>query len=198
MSFFAKVFYSLPKITDKIIKPFLRFYLSSQNVALASFPKISGKPLIINLGKIRMGKNVIITSRLSGNPIGGKNKTCLFTTKCGNILIEDNVALSNVVIYSSECIKIERDVLVGGGTQIFDTDFHSLKFDDRIIDRDPNIKKSPVLIEKGAFIGANCLILKGVTIGSKSVIGAGSVVTKSVPENQIWAGNPAKFINNIE
>ena len=56
----------------------------------------------------------------------------------------------------------------------------------------------PVVIKDGAFIGAHCIILKGVSIGEKSVVGAGSVVTKSIPDGEIWAGNPAKFIRRIE
>lgn len=58
-------------------------------------------------------------------------------------------------------------------------------------------KMAKVTIEHDAFIGAGCIILKGVTIGACSIVGAGSVVTKNVPANQIWAGNPAKFIRNI-
>ncbi|WP_103192495.1 acyltransferase [Formosa algae] len=47
-------------------------------------------------------------------------------------------------------------------------------------------------------MGASSIILKGVTIGENSIIGAGSVVTKSVPCNEIWGGNPAKFIRKID
>ena len=56
---------------------------------------------------------------------------------------------------------------------------------------------STVKIKNNVFIGAKYIILKGVTIGENSVVGAGSVVTKSIPANQIWAGNPAKFIRNL-
>jgi acetyltransferase-like isoleucine patch superfamily enzyme len=48
------------------------------------------------------------------------------------------------------------------------------------------------------FIGARCIILKGVTIGEKSIVAAGSVVTKNIPEGEVWGGNPAKFIKKIE
>lgn len=57
---------------------------------------------------------------------------------------------------------------------------------------------SPVVIKDGAFIGAHCIILKGVTIGENSIVGAGSVVTKSIPDGEIWAGNPVKFIRRVD
>ena len=56
----------------------------------------------------------------------------------------------------------------------------------------------PVEIREGAFVGAHCIILKGVTIGKEAIVGAGSVVTKSIPDGEIWGGNPAKFIRKIE
>lgn len=52
------------------------------------------------------------------------------------------------------------------------------------------------LVKKGASIGANATILAGITIGENALIGAGSVVTKDVPADEIWIGNPAKFHNN--
>lgn len=48
------------------------------------------------------------------------------------------------------------------------------------------------------IIGACSIVLKGVTIGKNSVVGAGSVVTKSIPDNEVWAGNPAKFIRKVD
>lgn len=62
---------------------------------------------------------------------------------------------------------------------------------------DPGIKSKPILIKEGAFIGAHSIVLKGVTIGKYSVIGAGSVITKDIPDNEVWAGNPARFIKKL-
>ena len=55
-------------------------------------------------------------------------------------------------------------------------------------------KFGPVTLEKDCFIGINTVICNSVTIGENSIVGAGSIVTKDIPANEIWAGNPARFI----
>ncbi|GAB3512662.1 hypothetical protein GCM10027341_53670 [Spirosoma knui] len=93
------------------------------------------------------------------------------------------------------------NVRIGGNCAIYDTDFHSLDISKRIATVEDKsieaVKRATVIIEENVFIGAHSLILKGVRIGRNSIIGAGSVVTNSVPNNQIWAGNPARFIKEI-
>lgn len=59
-------------------------------------------------------------------------------------------------------------------------------------------QKAEVRIKEGAFIGVNTIITKPVTIGKFSVVGAGSVVTKDIPDYEVWAGNPARFIRSIQ
>lgn len=81
---------------------------------------------------------------------------------------------------------------------IFDTDFHSLDWRDRKDGTDiTKRKKASVVIKDLAFIGAHSIILKGVTIGEKSIVGAGSVVAKDIPDGEVWAGNPAKFVRRV-
>lgn len=63
---------------------------------------------------------------------------------------------------------------------------------------DLGVKHATVVIKDGAFIGAHTIVLKGVTIGERSIVGAGSVVSRSIPDYEIWAGNPAKFIKKVE
>lgn len=66
---------------------------------------------------------------------------------------------------------------------------------------DVNKKKyvrGKVHIKKKAYLGMNTLVVKPVTIGENAVIGAGSVVTKDIPDNEVWAGNPARFIRKRE
>jgi acetyltransferase-like isoleucine patch superfamily enzyme len=69
-------------------------------------------------------------------------------------------------------------------------------------DKYPRSKQYPeafqrTIIKKGASIGAASVILGGVTIGEKAMIGAGSVVTKNIPDGELWLGNPAKFVRKI-
>lgn len=51
-----------------------------------------------------------------------------------------------------------------------------------------------IVLEDGCFLGINTIITKPLTIGRNSVVGAGSVVTKDIPPNEVWAGNPARFL----
>jgi acetyltransferase-like isoleucine patch superfamily enzyme len=112
------------------------------------------------------------------------------------ITIGNNVGISNTVIYCVESITIDDNVLIGAGVKIYDTDHHEINSNDRV-NKNGNIKVSPILIKKNAFIGAGSMILKGVTIGENSVVGAMSVVTKDIPDNEVWAGNPAVFIRSL-
>jgi acetyltransferase-like isoleucine patch superfamily enzyme len=122
----------------------------------------------------------------------------LYTKPSGTITIGDNVQMSNTLIYAQVSVTIEDYVMIGGGVQVFDNDFHSISFDERMLKGDNKVRWKPVTIKRGAFIGANVIILKGVEVGEKSIVGAGSVVTRSIPPGQIWAGNPAQFIKSIE
>jgi len=143
-----------------------------------------------------MGRNVTINSGKKRNPVGMGCQTALLALRGGKINIGNNVGISNAAIVSMESIIIEDNVMLGNGTVIYDTDFHSVRYEKRCQKVDDDIATKPVVIGEGAFIGAGTIILKGVTIGAHSIIGAGSVVTKSVPAHQIWAGNPAKYIKD--
>lgn len=149
-------------------------------------------------GEIRFGKKIGINSGRKFNLIGGDSKLILRVINDGRIIIGNNVGMSNVTLVARNLIKIDDDVLLGGGVKIYDNDFHSLDFDTRINHPYEDIKSKPVIVKHGAFIGAHSIVLKGVTIGERSIVGAGSVVTKNIPNDEIWGGNPAKFIRKID
>lgn len=80
---------------------------------------------------------------------------------------------------------------------ITDSNHHSLDWRVRNLEGDTDRKSAPVVIEDYVFIGARSIVLKGVRIGARSVIAAGSVVVKDIPAGELWGGNPAKFIKKI-
>ena len=130
------------------------------------------------------------------DPIGGQSKT-IIKLSGGNICIGNRVGISNTAICSASSVIIEDDVCIGAGCKIYDTDFHSSIAGYRL-NGNTNVKTAPVRIKERAFIGGHSMILKGVTIGKEAVIGAGSVVSCDVPDGEIWAGNPARFVRRID
>lgn len=92
-------------------------------------------------------------------------------------------------------VTIEEDAFGSHDIMILTGSHDYTKFGD---ERKKFSKVLPVTIKRGAWLCSRCIILPGVTIGEYAVIGAGSVVTKDVPAYQLWAGNPAKFIKEID
>lgn len=157
----------------------------------------TGRLLIQGHGTYQFGDNLTIYSKETVNPIGGSRTVLQTIAGGGRIIIGSQVGMSHAVLCSRSEIKIEDNVLIGAGVKIFDHDFHSLDYKERMQNGDSDVRTAPILIKEGAFIGAHAIILKGVTIGRHSVIGAGAVVTKNVPDNEVWAGNPAKFVKKL-
>ena len=127
---------------------------------------------------------------------------------CSKIIVYSNAELtigncsgiSNTVIQCHNHINIGNYVNIGAGCIIMDSNFHSTNWLDRK-DRKKDIslaKSSPITIGNYSFIGTRCIICKGVTIGEKVMIAAGSVVVSNIPDGEIWGGNPAKFIKKID
>jgi len=154
--------------------------------------------MVAHGGHMTIGKNFAMNNGINHNPIGMPQPCTFFVDYGCSLKIGDNVGVSQTAIIAHADITIGDNVKIGGGTCIYTTDFHSLDSKIRASGEDMKCRKCvPVTIEDNVFIGARCIVLKGVTIGINSIVGAGSVVTKSIPANQIWAGNPARFIRNI-
>lgn len=157
---------------------------------------INGRIYCHGSGRIIIGDNVTVNSSPIVNPVAGGTHTHLLVNKGAEIVIGNCVGMSHVNISAFTRVVIEDNVFLGSCVRVWDTDFHSQEYADRV-NGDVNAKSTPVHIKEGAFVGACSIILKGVTIGRHSIIGAGSVVTKSVPDNEVWAGNPAKLIRMV-
>jgi acetyltransferase-like isoleucine patch superfamily enzyme len=143
-----------------------------------SFLGYKGKGQIILADNVKIEKFCIIRTCGGVIKIGSG---CRVGYMCvmhglGNITIGDNVLLSPEVHIYAQNHGIKKDQLICKQSQ----------------------PRKGIIIKDDVWIGAKSIILDGVTIGKGAVIGAGSVVTKNVPDYEIWAGNPAKKIKDRE
>ncbi len=173
-----------------------KLWMKYYKVSLGRNFRCEGRIVLQGHGKYSIGDDVHIISKEFVNPIGG-NRTVLQTFGNGEIVIGNNVGISHAILCARSSITIEDNVLLGGGVKVYDTDFHPVEYEARVANVDSKIKSQPVRIKEGAFVGAHALVLKGVTIGKHAVIGAGAVVTKDVPDNEVWGGNPVRFIKKL-
>lgn len=178
--------------------------------------RIRFKSLHIQYGKnlrvfnhiyIKLGKNTRIVIGDSFTFSSGNGHNPLARNLKGSIELEANakIRIGDEVGISSACLRIYKSLTIGSRTKIgadcifLDSDSHSLNYLERRngeTDR-PRAKSKEIIIGEDVLIGARCIILKGVTIGDRSIIGAGSVVSKDIPADCIAAGNPAKVIKMI-
>jgi len=134
--------------------------------------------LMKQIFKDKIGKGSVVQA-----PISGARYNC--------VTIGDNVFVNTgCLLMAAGGITIEDNTMIAANVQLISNN-HDLK--QRSV-----ITCKPVHIKKNCWIGAGATILPGVTIGENSVVGAGSVVTKSVEDNVIVAGNPARVIKRIE
>lgn len=146
---------------------------------------------------VKIGNNLYFSSGWGINALCANKRGMIYATHDACISIGDNVGMSSTVLWSHKKITIGNHVKIGGNCIIIDTDAHNMDF---LLRRSPSTDwgvSSPVTIEDDVFIGMNCVILKGVTIGARSIIAAGSVVTKSIPADCVAGGNPAKVIKRL-
>lgn len=118
--------------------------------------------------------------------------TPLYINYGKNLKIGKNVFINfDCIFLDLASITIEDNVLIAPKVSLL-TEGHALNPDER-----SGLITKPIHIKRNAWIGANATILQGVTIGENSVVAAGSVVSKDVPDNVVVAGTPAKIIKNI-
>lgn len=187
-----KTMFLLDKVIFKII-------LLNPKIIKGKRIKSAGLP-IIRLGRnsrLVLGDDFRMNDGNKNNFIGRDRKCLLNILNNAELIIGRNVAISSTAIVAGNRIVLGKNIRIGGNVVIYDTDFHSIKPGERLSTPDPGIRTAPVTIQDNVFIGAHTTVLKGVTIGENSVIGAGSVVTRDIPANQIWAGNPVQFIRDL-
>ena len=180
----------------------LRLYLKMRypKVNIGHSFQMFGK-LILSVQKeseVNIDNNVVFRSTTKSNMVGIYKPVSISVSAKGKLTIGDNSGFSGTSIHIINSITIGKYCNFGGNTAIWDNDFHPLDYQARRVHDLSQIKSAPITIGDDVFVGANSIILKGVTIGDRAIIGAGSVVSKDIPADEIWAGNPAKFIRKIK
>lgn len=149
--------------------------------------------------KISIGDNFQFLSGDCLNPLIRNMKGCFHTSENAEINIGNNTGMSGAILWAEKSISIGDNVKIGANTIVLDSDTHSLNYvERRTVEDRKNALSKGITISDDVLIGVNCIILKGVTIGARSIIAAGSVVTKDIPSDCIAGGNPAKIIRRIQ
>ncbi len=150
------------------------------------------------LNNILVGDNVKIFSFVNAYncEIGDNSKIGTFVELQKGVRIGRNCKISSHS-FICEGVDIEDNVFIGHGVMFTNDLFPRATNSDGTQQTESDWKLIKTLVKKGASIGSNATILCGITIGENSLIGAGSVVTKDVPNNSIVVGNPARIIKYI-
>jgi acetyltransferase-like isoleucine patch superfamily enzyme len=145
---------------------------------------------------IKIGYNFLAQGTLTSNSFGIIQPNYFHLSPGAELIIGNNFGISGSTLSSAKSLRIGDNVLIGSGCVVCDNDAHPINPSERF---DHSFTKSdPIVIEDNVFIGARSIILKGVSIGKGSVVGAGSVVTKSIPPFSVAAGNPAKVVKSLK
>lgn len=150
--------------------------------------------IIDGKGKIIIGDNFHAISSKSRSYYSIFSPCHLTSIHGGVIELGNHVGLNGNLIASRKKIHIGKDTMIGPNTVIIDHNAHKTKAVNRWLEKDD---AKEINIGENCWIGMNCIILKGVTIGNNTVIGAGSVVKSNCDPDSIYSGNPAIKVSSI-
>jgi len=172
-----------------------RRVLRKPGVAIAPDAKVSFEKIALrSSSRISIGSGSIVDASI------------VFERDEGEVVIGCNTFVGASTLICAESINIGDDVLIAWGCTFIDHDSHSVDWETRRDDVTSwfqhkkdwiNVPRASINIKSRSWIGLNTIILKGVTVGEGSVVGAGSVVTTDVPPNAVVAGNPARIIRDL-
>lgn len=204
--FIAKFIYrSFCFIVNKILFLYQIFLLKMKNIHYGKGIVLRGKTIwhVSREAQVILGEHFMSNS---GPEYTIDNQKCtkIDVLKGAQLYIGNFSGISSVSIQCANNIEIGDYVNIGAGCLIMDSDFHEISWKGRRKDYvkraqlNRNIKTAPVKVGNDVFIGARSIICKGVSIGDRSIIAAGSVVAKNIPSDEVWGGNPVKFIKRLK
>lgn len=194
----TKIFNFSTTLHIKLSPHINRMILKSYGAVLGKNIQIPGKVhWLIRGGKVRVGDNLYFSSGDAVNPIGSNLQGAIYVESGASLTIGNDVGMSSTRMWIHESVTIGDNVKIGACVLITDTDAHPLDYLARRTSNE-GTKSAPIEIENDVWVGAHSIILKGVTIGARSIIGAGNVVTKNIPADCVAAGNPCRVIKNLK
>jgi acetyltransferase-like isoleucine patch superfamily enzyme len=179
----------------RVTTPLWRLEAQIKGVEFLGRSVFLGRPMISRArdSRIVLGDGVRIHSTVRSNPLGCPQPSALRTLAPGaQLILGPDVGISGVALCAGVGIEIGEGSILGSGAMVFDNDFHS-PAGQWGWGPDYSTGARPIKIGRGVFVGARAIILKGVTIGDRAMIGAGAVVTKDVPPFYCAVGNPARI-----
>ena len=196
------VFRVIAGVLNRLKVALWRLTVNKSRVQIGKNVKILGLPILqaFKESTIEIGDRVVLVSDSRYTALGVSHPTILRTLRTSaEIIIGPDCGLSGTTICSSVSVRIGKRCLIGADVSIMDTDFHNVDSVDRRYQDIPTSHVSDsVIIGDDVFIGARTIILKGVRIGNGAVIGAGSILSSNVQDNEIFAGNPAKLLRRLK
>lgn len=147
---------------------------------------------------VRLGKDVKLSKfiNLYGCEVGDYTKIGAFVEVQKNAKVGKNCKISSHS-FICEGVIIEDDVFVGHGVTFINDSYPRATTPEGELQTEKDWKVEPTLVKRGASIGSGATILSSLVIGENALVGAGSVVTRHVPDNAIVAGNPARVLRFI-
>ena len=147
---------------------------------------------------VRLGRDVAIYNfvNLYGCEIGDNTKVGSFVEIQKGARVGRNCKISSHS-FICEGVTVEDEVFIGHGVKFINDKYPRATREDGRLQTDEDWTVEQTIVRRGASVGTGATILGGVEIGERAIVGAGSVVTRSVPPNSIVAGNPAKVIKEV-
>jgi len=147
---------------------------------------------------VKLGKDVKLSKfiNLYGCEVGDYTKIGAFVEIQKNAKVGKNCKISSHT-FVCEGVSIEDNVFIGHGVTFINDSYPRATARDGQLQTEADWKVEKTVVRRGASIGSGSTILCKITIGENAIVGAGSVVTKDVPENAIVAGNPARVLRLI-
>lgn len=183
-----KFFYWQLWLHEKYSTIIVRFKFKLWGIVYGEGIRTIGRIIVFRTpeSEIRIGNHCFFNSSSKLN-FRGINHPCILQTGTNHarIIIGDHVEMSGCSIVCNDSVIIGNNVLLGANCQIGDRDGHQDRYAS---------KPAPIIIEDGVWLGMNVTVLKGVTIGKNTIIGANSLVTKDIPANCIAVGNPCRSL----